>query len=238
MAQVVSRTDLVRGVLAALDTKDPVAVTARMTDDVRMRLGNADTVEGKAEFLEATTAFVASISAIRHEITSIWSFDDVVIGEMDVHYQRLDGTEVTLPCCLSRHRAGGRVRDEPFALRNGGSGASGCDAGQPLRGVQRTRSGTSSEGDGCQLHRGRDLVRLRTDIPRPRCTKQPYPGASRWEARFCIHRRGQIHVLRDLGHLPFNRGVPEQPPAISGYDVAQVRDGRIAMLYTLVNTAG
>jgi hypothetical protein len=29
--------------------------------------------------------------------------------------------------------------------------------------------------------------------------------------------------------------VPEQPPATSGYDVAQVRDGRIAVLYTLLN---
>jgi ketosteroid isomerase-like protein len=99
MAQVVSPTDLVRGVFAALDGKHPAAVTARITDDVRMRLGNADAVDGKAEFVEATTAFVASISAIRHEITSIWSFDDVVIAELDVDYERLDGRKVTLPRC-------------------------------------------------------------------------------------------------------------------------------------------
>jgi ketosteroid isomerase-like protein len=99
MAQLVSPTDLVRGVLAALDAKDPAAITAQMTDDVRMRLGNADLVDGKAKFLEATEAFVASIEAIRHQITSMWSFDDVVIAEMDVHYERLDGRKVTLPCC-------------------------------------------------------------------------------------------------------------------------------------------
>jgi hypothetical protein len=29
--------------------------------------------------------------------------------------------------------------------------------------------------------------------------------------------------------------VPEQPPASSGYDVALVRDARIAVLYTLLN---
>jgi hypothetical protein len=52
---------------------------------------------------------------------------------------------------------------------------------------------------------------------------------------FVFTAAGPIHVLRDLGHLPFNLGVPEQPPAISGYDVAQVRDGRIAVLYTLVD---
>jgi hypothetical protein len=83
MPQVVSATDLVRGVFAALDAKDPVAVTDRMTDDVRMRLGNAGVVEGKARFLEATAAFLTSIEAIRHEITSMWTFHDVVVAEMD-----------------------------------------------------------------------------------------------------------------------------------------------------------
>ena len=39
---------------------------------------------------------------------------------------------------------------------------------------------------------------------------------------------------RDLGLLSFNLGVPKQPPAVSGVDVALVRDGRIAVLYTLL----
>jgi SnoaL-like domain len=49
---------------------------------------------------------------------------------------------------------------------------------------------------------------------------------------------GPVLVLRDLGYLAFVQGVPEQPPAISGQDVALVRDGRIAVLYTLINTGG
>ena len=48
---------------------------------------------------------------------------------------------------------------------------------------------------------------------------------------------GPVHVSRDLGLLAFNLGVPEQPPAVSGIDVALVRDGRIAVLHTLL-TAG
>ena len=111
MAQVVSPKDLVRGVFAALDAQDSDAVTACMTDDVRMRLGNADLVEGKANFREATAAFVASITAIRHEITSMWSVDDVVIAEMDVHYERLDGRKVTLPVCNVFRVRGGLVSD-------------------------------------------------------------------------------------------------------------------------------
>ena len=42
---------------------------------------------------------MASIAAIRHEITSMLSVGDVVIVEMAVHYERLDRRKVTLPCC-------------------------------------------------------------------------------------------------------------------------------------------
>jgi SnoaL-like protein len=49
---------------------------------------------------------------------------------------------------------------------------------------------------------------------------------------------GPVHVSRNLGLLAFNLGVPEQPPTVSGIDVAVVRDGRIARLYTLVNAEG
>jgi 1-acyl-sn-glycerol-3-phosphate acyltransferase len=55
---------------------------------------------------------------------------------------------------------------------------------------------------------------------------------------FVFTAAGPIHVTRDLGHLAFNLGVPEQPPAVSGFDVAQVRDGRVAVLYTLVAAGG
>jgi ketosteroid isomerase-like protein len=99
MAQVLTPTDLIRSVFTALDARDPAAVATMMTDDVRLRFGNADVVEGKAAFLDASRAFVASINATRHEVHSIWSIDDVVIAEMDVHYERLDEGRVTLPCC-------------------------------------------------------------------------------------------------------------------------------------------
>jgi len=52
---------------------------------------------------------------------------------------------------------------------------------------------------------------------------------------FAFTAAGPVHVLRDLGYLAFTYGVPQQPPASTGYDVAQVREGRIAVLYTLLN---
>ena len=99
MAQVVSPSDLVRAVFAALDAKDPDALTALMSEDVRLRLGNQDVVEGETAFLATSQAFASSINGTRHEIHSLWNVDDVVIAEMDVHYERLDGGRLTLPCC-------------------------------------------------------------------------------------------------------------------------------------------
>ena len=55
---------------------------------------------------------------------------------------------------------------------------------------------------------------------------------------FVFRAAGPVHVLRDLGHLAFIHGPPEQLPAITGYDVALVRDGQIAVLYTLLNPGG
>jgi hypothetical protein len=51
---------------------------------------------------------------------------------------------------------------------------------------------------------------------------------------FVFSAAGPVHVSRDLGVLAFNLGAPEQPPAVSGVDVALVRDGRIAVLHTLL----
>jgi hypothetical protein len=53
---------------------------------------------------------------------------------------------------------------------------------------------------------------------------------------FVFSAAGPVHVSRDLGVLAFNLGAPEQPPAVSGIDVAVVRDGRIARLSTMLTS--
>ena len=49
---------------------------------------------------------------------------------------------------------------------------------------------------------------------------------------------GPAYVSGNLGLLAFHMGVPEQPPAVSGIDVALVHDGRIAELHTLLTAEG
>jgi hypothetical protein len=66
-------TDQVRRMFAAFDSKDVSALAAFMTDDVRLRLGNAEPVQGKTAFVEAVNAFLASVAGFRHELLNIWS---------------------------------------------------------------------------------------------------------------------------------------------------------------------
>lgn len=92
-------SDRAGAIFAAFDAQDVSTLAAFMTDDVRLRLGNAATVEGKPAFVAAVTAFLGSVAGFRHEIVNVWSDGDALITELDVHYTRLDGREVTVPCC-------------------------------------------------------------------------------------------------------------------------------------------
>jgi ketosteroid isomerase-like protein len=94
-----SPSDHVRRMFATFDAKDVSALAAFMTDDVRLRLGNAEMVQGKPAFVAAVDGFLASVAGFRHEVLNVWSDGDALIAEFDVHYTRLDGAEVTVPCC-------------------------------------------------------------------------------------------------------------------------------------------
>jgi ketosteroid isomerase-like protein len=111
MSPVASPSNLDRDLFAALDAQNHAALAALVTDDVRLRLGNAEAVVGKAALVDAAKALDGSIAGIRHNIKSVWAVDDVVIAELDVDYERLDGNRLTLPCCNVFHVRDGLVSD-------------------------------------------------------------------------------------------------------------------------------
>jgi ketosteroid isomerase-like protein len=94
-----AETDHIQRIFATFDAKRLSALAAFMTDDVRLRLGNAEAVQGKPAFVAAVNAFLDSVAGFRHDILDVGSDGATVIAEFDVHYTRLDGKEVTLPCC-------------------------------------------------------------------------------------------------------------------------------------------
>jgi ketosteroid isomerase-like protein len=101
----------IRKMFATFDAQDVPALAAFVTDDVYLRLGNPEPVHGKPAFVEAVNAFLASVAGFRHEVLSVWSDGDALIAQFDVHYTRLDGGEVTLPCCNVLRLRDGLVAD-------------------------------------------------------------------------------------------------------------------------------
>jgi hypothetical protein len=75
-------SDRIRIMCATFDAKDLSGLAALMTHDVRLRLGNAQPVQGKSAFVEAVTSFIASVGGFRHQMLSVWSDGNVLIAEV------------------------------------------------------------------------------------------------------------------------------------------------------------
>src|SRR6476469_10966324 len=91
--------DQLSRVFATFDAKDVSSLADFVTEDVAVRLGNADAIKGKTAFVDAVNAFLGSIAGVRHEIVAVYTDGDAAIVEFDVHYTRHDGNVVTIPCC-------------------------------------------------------------------------------------------------------------------------------------------
>jgi ketosteroid isomerase-like protein len=95
-----SHSDLVRTMIRAVDDADHNALAALTAKDVHFRFGNAAPTNTQSELLAAARSFRDAIADLRHTILDLWEVDDAtVIAIMDVHYRRLDGGELNLPCC-------------------------------------------------------------------------------------------------------------------------------------------
>ena len=53
---------------------------------------------------------------------------------------------------------------------------------------------------------------------------------------FVFTAAGPVYETHELGYLAWHFGPKEQPPVVSGMDIALIREGRIAALYTLLTT--
>ena len=87
-----------RAIFAAFDAKNVEALSAFMTDDVRLQLTNQEVVVGKVDFARSLQSFFDSVAGFHHRVLDVWHDGDALIAELEVHYRaRLDGTELNLP---------------------------------------------------------------------------------------------------------------------------------------------
>jgi ketosteroid isomerase-like protein len=92
--------ELIRTLIRAVDAADHDVIAALTATDVHFRFGNSDPTDTQAELLAAAQSFRGAIADHRHTVLNVWEVnDDTVVATMDVYYRRLDGTDLTLPCC-------------------------------------------------------------------------------------------------------------------------------------------
>jgi ketosteroid isomerase-like protein len=89
----------VRNLLETVDNKDTASLADRFADGIVFRFGNSDQVDGKTAVVDTCVEFLAGIAGLQHEIHHLWQVEpDWVVVFMTVHYERLDGGTVSLPC--------------------------------------------------------------------------------------------------------------------------------------------
>ena len=92
--------DLIRILIGAVDNADHDTIAALTATDVHFRFGNAAPTNTQSELLAAARSFRNAIADLHHTFTGAWEVDGgTVIALIDVYYRRLDGGELTLPCC-------------------------------------------------------------------------------------------------------------------------------------------
>ncbi len=104
----------IRTMFAASDSGDINAMLGFLTDDVVLVFGNADPVRGREAVGALSRQVTSKLRSVRHEIHDIWRAEEdpnVFIARMTVHYVRLDGAVVSLPCCNIFGMTGGLVAD-------------------------------------------------------------------------------------------------------------------------------
>lgn len=96
------RRAVIMDVFATMDAGDVDAMVAHMTDDVSTQFGNQPEVCGKSAFRALFKQVGQAIKGFRHEVLDLWHAVedfDVWVVRLNVAYQLLDGSTVTLPCC-------------------------------------------------------------------------------------------------------------------------------------------
>ncbi len=104
-------TNLITKLYQAVDEKSTSKLGAFLANDLRFQLGNFDEVHGKDAVLASNENFFQIIDAMSHRIDGIWAQGDDIICKGEVHYTRLDQSELSLPFATILEIKAGLIQD-------------------------------------------------------------------------------------------------------------------------------
>ncbi len=98
--EITSGETLVRQFFSAVDAGDMPGFLSTMTADVHFRFGNAEPTVGHEGVGESIAFLAPAVKSLSHDLLQVWTVDapePAVICQIDVTYQRHDGSAITLP---------------------------------------------------------------------------------------------------------------------------------------------
>jgi ketosteroid isomerase-like protein len=105
-------------VYQAIDTMDEKELAPFLTENCTFVFGSSKPVVGRAASAEASKAFMALISGIKHDLANVWSVDDNIISRMTVTYTRTDGKKMSFPAVTIWRVEGKQIADYRIYVDN------------------------------------------------------------------------------------------------------------------------
>ena len=104
-------TPTIASLYTAVDEMNAKAVVDHVTDDVQFQLGNFEPISGHDAVKNSNAAFFATIKAMHHTISGVWSSGDTAICDGTVHYTRHDQSEHEVPFAAHLGVRDGKIAD-------------------------------------------------------------------------------------------------------------------------------
>jgi ketosteroid isomerase-like protein len=96
---------------ADIDSMDPDRFAAHLADDVVMRFGNAEPIEGRDAVRDTWAGFCGGIDGVSHSLVEQWETAAGNVVEAEVTYTRKDGGTVTVPVATIYRERDGEIAD-------------------------------------------------------------------------------------------------------------------------------
>ena len=94
-----------------IDSMEPERFTAHLADDVTMRFGNAEPIQGRNAVHDTWAGFCEGIDGVSHSLVEQWQSESGTVVEAEVTYTRKDGGTVTVPVVTIYRERHGEIAD-------------------------------------------------------------------------------------------------------------------------------
>ena len=94
-----------------IDSMEPERFTAHLADDVTMRFGNSDPIQGRNAVHDTWAGFCEGIDGVSHSLVEQWQSGSGTVVEAEVTYTRKDGGTVTVPVATIYRERDGDIAD-------------------------------------------------------------------------------------------------------------------------------